>query len=46
VLVVMGGILPPPDIPKVKASGVAEVFGPGTPTSTIIDFVRKWHEAR
>jgi methylmalonyl-CoA mutase C-terminal domain/subunit len=46
VLVVMGGILPPPDITKVKASGVAEVFGPGTPTSTIIDFVRKWHEAR
>ena len=46
VVVVMGGILPPPDIPKVKASGVAEVFGPGTPTSTIIDFVRKWHEAR
>jgi methylmalonyl-CoA mutase C-terminal domain/subunit len=46
VLVVMGGILPPPDIPKVKEFGVAEVFGPGTPTGTIIDFVRKWHDAR
>lgn len=46
VLVVMGGILPPPDIPKVKAFGVGEVFGPGTPTSTIVDFVRKWHETR
>ena len=46
VLVVLGGILPPPDIPKVKALGVAEVFGPGTPTSLIIDFVRSWHAGR
>lgn len=46
VLVLMGGTLPPPDVPKVKALGVAEVFGPGTPTATIVDYVRKWHEAR
>jgi methylmalonyl-CoA mutase, C-terminal domain len=39
VLVVMGGILPPDDIPRVKASGVSEVFGPGTPTSQIVDYV-------
>lgn len=41
VLVVMGGILPPDDIPRVKEFGVAEVFGPGTPTSHIVDFVRE-----
>jgi methylmalonyl-CoA mutase C-terminal domain/subunit len=41
VLVVMGGILPPDDIPRVKASGVSEVFGPGTPTSQIVDYVRE-----
>lgn len=46
VLVVLGGILPPLDIPKVKEFGVGEVFGPGTPTSKIVDFVRKWDEAR
>ena len=46
VLVVMGGILPPPDIPKVKAQGVAEVFGPGTPTSKIVDYVRQWQASR
>lgn len=46
VLVVMGGILPPPDIPKVKAFGVAEVFGPGTPTGVIVDYVRTWHASR
>ena len=32
---------PPPDIPKVKAFGVAEVFGPGTSTATIVDYVRE-----
>lgn len=46
VLVLMGGILPPNDIPKVKDAGVAEVFTPGTPTTKIIDFVRNWQEAR
>ncbi|MGH8319579.1 MAG: cobalamin B12-binding domain-containing protein [Steroidobacteraceae bacterium] len=46
VLVVMGGILPPPDVPKVKALGVAEVFGPGTPTSTIVDYVNNWYVAQ
>jgi methylmalonyl-CoA mutase C-terminal domain/subunit len=46
VLVVMGGILPPPDIPKVKEFGVSEVFGPGTPTSKIVDYVWAWYEAR
>lgn len=42
VLVIMGGILPPRDIPMVKNFGVAEVFGPGTPTTRIIDYVRQW----
>jgi len=46
VLVVMGGTIPPTDIGPVKALGVAEVFGPGTPTGAIVDFVRRWHEAR
>ncbi|MDT9598847.1 cobalamin B12-binding domain-containing protein [Sphingosinicella rhizophila] len=46
VLVIMGGILPPRDIPKVKDSGVAEVFGPGTPTTAIIDYVRQWDGGR
>jgi methylmalonyl-CoA mutase C-terminal domain/subunit len=46
VLVLMGGIFPPPDIPRLKALGVAEVFGPGTPTATIVDYIRKWRETR
>ena len=30
ILVVCGGVIPPQDIPMLKSSGVAEVFGPGT----------------
>jgi methylmalonyl-CoA mutase, C-terminal domain len=46
VLVVMGGILPAPDIVKVKEFGVAEVFGPGTPTTHIVDYVNTWFKAQ
>lgn len=40
VLVTCGGIIPEEDIPKLKAIGIAEVFGPGTPTDVIVEFVR------
>lgn len=40
VLVVMGGIVPEEDIPQLKAQGIAEVFGPGTSTQAIGDFIR------
>src|SRR5207248_9238117 len=39
-LVLVGGIIPPDDAARLKAGGVAEVFGPGTPMQTIVDFVR------
>lgn len=38
-LVLVGGIIPEEDIPFLKAQGVAEVFGPGTPLSEIIRFI-------
>ncbi len=41
VIVFAGGIIPPEDVPAVKAMGIAEVFGPGTSTQTAIDFVRR-----
>lgn len=40
VLVVAGGIIPDPDIPKLKARGIAEVFLPGTSTQTIIEYIK------
>jgi len=46
VLLFGGGIIPDEDVPKLKEIGVAEVFGPGTPTGDIVDFIRNATEAR
>ncbi len=40
VLVVVGGIIPDADIPRLREAGVAGVFQPGTPMQAIIDFIR------
>lgn len=40
VLVVAGGTIPKADIPRIKALGVAEVFGPGTRLTTVVDYIR------
>jgi methylmalonyl-CoA mutase, C-terminal domain len=39
VLVVIGGIIPDVDIPKLKLIGVRGIFLPGTPMQEIIDFI-------
>ncbi len=39
VLVVIGGIIPDVDIPKLKSIGVKGIFLPGTPMQDIIDFI-------
>ena len=46
VLVVIGGIIPDVDIPKLKAIGVKGIFLPGTPMQDIIDFVNTNARAR
>jgi methylmalonyl-CoA mutase C-terminal domain/subunit len=40
-LVLVGGIVPQEDIPKLKQDGVAEVFLPGTSTEDIVKFLRE-----
>ena len=40
VLVVGGGIVPDEDIPALKKAGIAAIFGPGTPTTEIVEFIR------
>jgi len=40
VLVVLGGTIPDDDAEELRKQGVAEVFGPGAPTSAIVDFLR------
>ena len=46
VLVVIGGIIPDIDVPKLKAIGVRGVFPPGTPMQEIIDFINANARAR
>jgi len=41
VLVVVGGIIPDVDIPRLKEAGIAAVFLPGSPMQDIIDFISK-----
>ena len=37
--VILGGTVPPTEIPKLKEIGVKEVFGPGTPLNKILEFI-------
>ena len=40
VLVVIGGIIPDGDVPKLNALGITGVFQPGTPMQAIVEFIR------
>jgi methylmalonyl-CoA mutase, C-terminal domain len=41
VLVVIGGIIPDVDIPRLKAIGIEGIFLPGTPMQDIVDFITR-----
>ena len=41
ILVLGGGIIPEEDIPALKEAGIAEIFGPGTTTTEIIDYIKR-----
>ncbi|MBW1783482.1 MAG: cobalamin B12-binding domain-containing protein [Deltaproteobacteria bacterium] len=45
-LVIGGGIIPDADIPALKTAGISEVFGPGTTTTEIIDYIKVNVKAR
>lgn len=40
VVVVLGGTIPNEDVAELKQQGVAEVFTPGSPVQSIIDYIR------
>jgi methylmalonyl-CoA mutase C-terminal domain/subunit len=42
VLLTGGGIISKEDMAALKAKGVGELFGPGTATGAIIDYIRSW----
>ena len=41
VLVVLGGIVPEEDIEPLRQIGIHGVFGPGTSTEDIVNFIRE-----
>ena len=46
VLVVVGGIIPDVDIPRLRDLGVKGIFLPGTPMQGIIDFIQQHVRSR
>lgn len=46
VLVLIGGIIPDEDVAALKAIGIEGVFGPGTSTQEIVDFINSQVGAR
>lgn len=40
-LVLVGGIIPQEDVPRLKEQGIAQVFLPGTSTEDIVKFLRE-----
>jgi methylmalonyl-CoA mutase, C-terminal domain len=46
VLVTGGGIIPKEDMDALQSRGIGKLFGPGTPTSDLIDYIREWFAQR
>lgn len=44
VLLIGGGVIPEADARELRQGGVAEIFGPGTPTTHIVDYIQKWFQ--
>lgn len=42
ILVTGGGIIPEDDARELQAMGVGRIFGPGTPTTEPIAYIREW----
>ena len=46
VLLTGGGIISPEEMTALQQEGVGRLFGPGTPTSDLITYIREWAAAR
>ncbi len=46
VLLTGGGIIPEDDVASLEAQGIGRLFGPGTATTTAIDYVNEWYAAQ
>ena len=46
ILITGGGIIPREDMESLEARGIGRLFGPGTPTSELIDYIKGWFASR
>jgi methylmalonyl-CoA mutase C-terminal domain/subunit len=46
ILVTGGGIIPKEDMEELQRRGVGRLFGPGTPTSELVEYIRAWFAKR
>jgi methylmalonyl-CoA mutase C-terminal domain/subunit len=46
ILITGGGIIPREDMEQLRQSGIGKLFGPGTPTSDLVDYIRGWFAER
>ena len=42
ILITGGGIIPKEDMDALHAMGTGRLFGPGTPTSELIEYIKEW----
>jgi methylmalonyl-CoA mutase C-terminal domain/subunit len=46
ILITGGGIIPKEDMDVLRTQGVGTLFGPGTPTSDLIEYIQHWFGER
>lgn len=46
VLITGGGIIPREDMDELTRQGIGRLFGPGTRTSDLVDYIRQWFAER
>jgi methylmalonyl-CoA mutase, C-terminal domain len=46
ILITGGGIIPKEDMEALHALGTGKLFGPGTPTSELVDYIKAWFDER
>ena len=46
ILLTGGGIIPEDDVSSLEHEGIGRLFGPGTPTSAAVDYIKEWFAAR
>jgi len=46
ILITGGGIIPKEDMEALQGQGIGRLFGPGTPTTELIDYIKDWFATR